>query len=209
MGSEMCIRDRTASAAARADGLPQIVHWGAGRTMSQTIEITRKRKPRACPPQPATRQPRSGRRGRTASVAASLLGLACSHGRGEPLGRYRLKVQRWLWVTLPDIYVGRPLSVGEQFTWSCHPDTAVGARALLYRAEVLQDFSHVFVVDDEPYADADISARYPGSLACVCTVKVAFAAPDHARGCPRRCGSVRLAGGSRRLPWRLVSDPAG
>lgn len=86
-------------------------------------------------------------------------------------------MQRWLWVTLPDIYVGRPLSVGEQFTWSCHPDTAVGARALLYRAEVLQDFSHVFVVDDEPYADADISARYPGSLACVCTVKVALRRP--------------------------------
>lgn len=86
-------------------------------------------------------------------------------------------VQHWLWVTLPDVYAGRALRVGEDFVWSCHVDSRPGDSALLYRADLLKDFSHVFRVASDPYEDAYIAATYNGAPACDCTLVAVLEEP--------------------------------
>ncbi len=82
-------------------------------------------------------------------------------------------MQRWLWVTLPDTYAAQPLPVGRTFTWTCHSATETGDIAVLYRADLFRDFSHVFRVDTDPYDDAQLRNEYDAP-ACDCTVVVAL-----------------------------------
>ena len=95
----------------------------------------------------------------------------------QPTTKYGARVQRWLWVTLPDVYAGRPFRVGEEFVWSCHPNSGPGDIALLYRADLLKDFSHVFRQESDPYDDPYIAAHYNGAPACDCTLVAALKEP--------------------------------
>lgn len=86
-------------------------------------------------------------------------------------------MQRWLWVTLPDVYTSRPFHVDDQFVWSCHVDSRPGDIALLYRADLFKDFSHVFRIDSDAFDDPDIAARYNDALACDCTLRATLQHP--------------------------------
>jgi predicted RNA-binding protein with PUA-like domain len=77
-------------------------------------------------------------------------------------------VQRWLWVTLPDTYSGLTMRPGDPAVWSCAEDSRPGDIALLYRADVMRDFSHVFRIESDPYDDARITAQYGDVPACDC-----------------------------------------
>ena len=83
-------------------------------------------------------------------------------------------MQRWLWVTLPETYTSQPFRVGDEFTWTCHRDSRPGDIAVLYRADLFKDFSHLFRIDSDPYDDPDIAAEFGDVLACDCTLVAAL-----------------------------------
>jgi hypothetical protein len=120
-------------------------------------------------------------------------------------------VQRWLWVTLPDFYTSQPFSVGESFTWRCHPDTRERDVSLLYRADLLKD---VFRVESDPFDDPDIAREFIGSPACDCTLVAALQWPitlDLVRADPvlSRCPAALVGFHSSAFPieppeWRAL-----
>lgn len=85
-------------------------------------------------------------------------------------------MQRWLWVTLPDVYEDHPFDFDIGDTWSCNESTRPRDLALLYRAELAQDFSHVWRVDSDPYEHAEIRANF-GTMACDCTLVATLKRP--------------------------------
>ncbi len=56
-------------------------------------------------------------------------------------------MDRWLWVTQPDTYIDEPSAFEGRPAWTCHKASQVGDVALLYRADLFKDFSHVFRVE--------------------------------------------------------------
>lgn len=87
-------------------------------------------------------------------------------------------MQRWLWVTRPEVYATKPLRVHEQFTWTCHSDSTPGDIALLYRAEPpFQDFSHLFRVASDPGQYPDLAADYGSDTGCECVLIAALQCP--------------------------------
>lgn len=73
---------------------------------------------------------------------------------------------------------GLVLQLGQHCIWSCDPSSQPGDIALLYRAEAMRDFSHVFRVEDrDRYYHPQIAADFGGALACDCTVVAALADP--------------------------------
>ena len=87
-------------------------------------------------------------------------------------------MQRWLWVTKPEVYTAKPLRVHEDFTWTCHADSKPGDIALLYRAEPpFQDLSHVFCITSDPYDDPYLAATYGSTTGCKCELVAALQRP--------------------------------
>jgi hypothetical protein len=87
-------------------------------------------------------------------------------------------MQRWLWVTRPEVYTTKPLRVHEQFTWTCHSGSTPGDIALLYRAEPpFQDLSHVFRIESDPYDDPDLAVWFGSDTGCECVLVAALQCP--------------------------------
>ena len=83
----------------------------------------------------------------------------------------------WLWVTLPDVYTEHAFRVGEEFRWTCHRESEPGDIALLYRADLFQDFSHVFRVTSGQYYDEELAEAFGSDAACDCVLVAALQTP--------------------------------
>ena len=86
-------------------------------------------------------------------------------------------MQRWLWITRPEVYTTKPLRVHERFTWTCHADSRPGDIALLYRAELFQDFSHVFRIESDPRHYPDLAAEFGSDTGCDCVLIAVLQCP--------------------------------
>jgi hypothetical protein len=91
--------------------------------------------------------------------------------------RHNSDMQIWLWVTLPETWSQHDLSLGTAVTWSCHEDTRTGDIALLYRAELATDFSHVFKVTESAHKDAELAKEWGLDWWCSATVALVLRHP--------------------------------
>jgi hypothetical protein len=85
-------------------------------------------------------------------------------------------MRRWLWVTLRETYTNHSFREGDRFAWTCDPENRSGDVAILYRAELFQDFAYVFRTTTDAYHHPAIAAEY-GAPACDCTLIIALQAP--------------------------------
>lgn len=70
------------------------------------------------------------------------------------------------------------METGDSFdAWTCHPALQPGDVALLYRADLLKDFSHLFRIDEGPFFDRALAEEFGSSSACACTIVAALQTP--------------------------------
>lgn len=83
-------------------------------------------------------------------------------------------MQRWLWVTRPDVWAkipGGTLAHGQPYEWTCHEHSEPKDVALLYRADAARDIAHVFRIEDWPWEDDSYTRAGETDWWCECTLR--------------------------------------